>query len=129
MAMAEAYLARPAPCQAGLSSAALTGSGLILTSWAACSPGTSLLEVANTSITDATCQERISMRTPGTRSLGIVLPPTDVTTTLADTTNWSSTAAGQVIGLQWQLTGTGVDGDAGASCPVDVTITNIKFVE
>ena len=33
-----------------------------------------------------------------------------------------------VIGLQWQFTGTSVGGDAGPACPIDVTITIVKFV-
>lgn len=53
--------------------------------------------------------------------------PTEVTKTLADFSSWSSTNAGQVVGLQWQFTGTNLDGDAGTSCPIDVTVTKIKF--
>ena len=43
-------------------------------------------------------------------------------------TGWSATNAAQVVGLQWQWTGTNVAGDAGATCPIDVTVTNIKFL-
>jgi hypothetical protein len=34
-----------------------------------------------------------------------------------------------VVGIQWQFTGTNVDPDAGAGCPIDVTITGIKFLQ
>jgi hypothetical protein len=55
--------------------------------------------------------------------------PTDVTKTLAtDFSPWSSTNAAQVVGLQWQFTGTNLDGDAGTSCPIDMTVTKIKFM-
>ncbi|HEY4184833.1 MAG TPA: hypothetical protein VGP07_07165 [Polyangia bacterium] len=71
---------------------------------------------------------------------------TTVTANLSDFTNWSSTTAGQVVGMQWQFTGTNIptsdpdaatsdsDPDAGATsdaavgCPIDVTVTNIKFL-
>jgi hypothetical protein len=53
---------------------------------------------------------------------------TDVTKTLADFSSWSSSSAGQVVGLQWQFTGTNLDGDAGTSCPIDVTVTKLKFM-
>jgi hypothetical protein len=55
--------------------------------------------------------------------------PTVITTPLADFTKWSAANAGQVVGLQWQFTGTNVGPDAGASCPVDVRITGIKFLQ
>ena len=51
-----------------------------------------------------------------------------VVTSLSDASNWSTENAGQVVGLQWQFTGTNVDSDAGAGCPIDVTITDIKFL-
>ena len=54
--------------------------------------------------------------------------PTVITTPLADFTKWSAANAGQVVGLQWQFTGTNVGPDAGASCPIDVSITGIKFL-
>ncbi len=55
--------------------------------------------------------------------------PTVVSKTLAtDFSPWDSTAAGQVVGLQWQFTGTNLDGDAGTTCPIDVTVTKIKFM-
>jgi hypothetical protein len=54
---------------------------------------------------------------------------TEISKTLAtDFSPWNSTNAGQVVGLQWQFTGTNLDGDAGTSCPIDVTITKIKFM-
>jgi glucuronoarabinoxylan endo-1,4-beta-xylanase len=55
--------------------------------------------------------------------------PMVITTPLADFTKWSAANAGQVVGLQWQFTGTNVGPDAGASCPIDVRITGIKFVQ
>jgi glucuronoarabinoxylan endo-1,4-beta-xylanase len=54
--------------------------------------------------------------------------PMVITTPLADFTKWSAANAGQVVGLQWQFTGTNVGPDAGASCPIDVRITGIKFL-
>jgi glucuronoarabinoxylan endo-1,4-beta-xylanase len=54
--------------------------------------------------------------------------PTTVTTLLSAFSNWSEATAGQVVGMQWQWTGTGVDPDAGVGCPIDVNITDIKFV-
>jgi glucuronoarabinoxylan endo-1,4-beta-xylanase len=51
-----------------------------------------------------------------------------VTVKFSDISSWSDTIANQVIGLQWQWTGTGVDPDAGVGCPINVNITNIKFV-
>jgi hypothetical protein len=57
-----------------------------------------------------------------------ITEPTVITTPLADFTGWSAANAAQVVGLQWQFTGTNVAADAGASCPIDVTITGIKFL-
>ena len=63
-----------------------------------------------------------------------VTTPTTVTIPLANFSNWSATNAAQVVGLQWQWTYSGpapVDGgaDAGAAaCPIDATVTNIKFL-
>jgi hypothetical protein len=37
-------------------------------------------------------------------------------------------AEGQVVGMQWQFAGTNVDPDASASCPIDVNITDMKFL-
>lgn len=56
--------------------------------------------------------------------------PTDVVVTLADQIpDWGESLANQVIGLQWQWTANSdLDADAGVGCPIDVTITNIKFV-
>jgi hypothetical protein len=54
--------------------------------------------------------------------------PVVITAPLADFTKWSAANAGQVVGLQWQFTGTNVGGDAGATCPIDVRIDAIKFV-
>jgi hypothetical protein len=54
--------------------------------------------------------------------------PQDIAINLADLTKWSAANAGQVIGLQWQFTGTTVDPDAGAGCPITFSVTNIRFV-
>jgi len=64
-----------------------------------------------------------------------------VTTPFTSISPWSSDIAGQVVGLQWQFTGTNIpasDSDAGdsdggssdaaAGCPIDVSITGIKFL-
>ncbi|HVT09920.1 MAG TPA: hypothetical protein VHO67_20800 [Polyangia bacterium] len=54
--------------------------------------------------------------------------PATIVAPLSTASKWSSTNAAQVVGLQWQWTGTNVVGDAGATCPIDVTVTNIKFL-
>jgi len=71
----------------------------------------------------------------------VVVPSSDtmtVTTPLANVTSWSSDVAKQVVGLQWQFTGTNISSsdasDAGAdaapaACPIDVSITGIKFLK
>lgn len=51
-----------------------------------------------------------------------------ITTPLSSFSNWSTANANQVVGLQWQFTGTQLDPDAGVGCPIDVTIGNIKFL-
>jgi hypothetical protein len=61
-------------------------------------------------------------------STAAITTPMTVTKALADFSNWSTANANQVVGLQWQFTGTKIDPDAGAGCPIDVTITNIKFL-
>jgi hypothetical protein len=54
---------------------------------------------------------------------------TDVTKALADFTGWSDGNAKQVVGMQWQVTGSSaLDGDAGQSCAIDFEVTNIKFL-
>jgi hypothetical protein len=61
-----------------------------------------------------------------------VLPaatPTVTTKLLSDFSGWSIANANQVVGLQWQFTGTQLDPDAGPGCPVDVTITDVKFLQ
>jgi len=55
--------------------------------------------------------------------------PTVVTAPLSNFSNWSLANANQVVGLQWQFTGTQLDPDAGVGCPVDVTITDVKFLQ
>ena len=65
-----------------------------------------------------------------------VSTPTTVTIPLANFSNWSATNAAQVVGLQWQWTYSGpaapadggVDAGAPAACPIDATVTNIKFL-
>jgi hypothetical protein len=54
--------------------------------------------------------------------------PKTVTTSLKTFSSWGDSNAAQVVGLQWQFTGTNVTGDAGATCPIDVTISNVKFL-
>ncbi len=59
----------------------------------------------------------------------IAVPSSDATTVvrpLADFSSWSDANAAQVVGLQWQFTGSNLD--QGSSCDVDVTITDIKFL-
>jgi len=53
---------------------------------------------------------------------------TTFTVPFADIPDWSDDTATQVVGLQWQWTGTHVELDAGAGCPIDVMITNVKFL-
>jgi glucuronoarabinoxylan endo-1,4-beta-xylanase len=59
---------------------------------------------------------------------------TTVVTPLSSFTNWSAANAAQVVGLQWQFTrnstvvDAGTDADAGTGCPIDVTITGVKFL-
>jgi glucuronoarabinoxylan endo-1,4-beta-xylanase len=64
--------------------------------------------------------------------------PTTVTVPLSSFSNWSPTLAAEVVGVQWQWTYTPPDAsadaasdeamDAGAGCPIDATVTNIKFL-
>ena len=59
--------------------------------------------------------------------------PMTVTVPLGSFSNWSETSAAEVVGLQWQWTSRSsspADGgvDASPSCPIDATITNIKFL-
>jgi hypothetical protein len=55
--------------------------------------------------------------------------PVIVTVPLDTVTNWSPANAAQVVGLQWQWTGTSIDPDAGTGCPIDVNITGIRFLQ
>jgi hypothetical protein len=57
-----------------------------------------------------------------------ITTPQVVTVLLTDVENWSPTNAAQVVGLQWQFTGTKIDGDAGTTCPIDVTISDVRFL-
>jgi hypothetical protein len=52
-----------------------------------------------------------------------ITTPKTVSATLASFTNWSTSAAGQIVGMQWQFTPSG-----SSSCSVNATVTNIKFV-
>ena len=65
--------------------------------------------------------------------------PVTVVTPLGSISNWSPANAAQVVGMQWQFTGTKPAGDGGAdagavsdaaaaACPIDVAITGIKFL-
>jgi hypothetical protein len=56
-------------------------------------------------------------------STAVAAPGRTVSATLASLTNWSTTAAGQIVGIQWQFTHS-----SGGACAVDATFTNIKFV-
>jgi hypothetical protein len=51
----------------------------------------------------------------------VAAPGTSVSATLSTFTNWSTAAAGQIVGLQWQFTSTG------GTCTPNATVTNIKF--
>jgi hypothetical protein len=51
-------------------------------------------------------------------STAVSAPGTTVTTTLSTMTNWSTAEGAQIVGIQWQFTGT---------CSIDATFTNIKF--
>jgi hypothetical protein len=63
----------------------------------------------------------------------VAVPTSDtqtVTANLADFSSWSDENAGQVIGIQWQWTGNSeLDPDSGVGCPIDVTVSNVKFVQ
>ena len=61
--------------------------------------------------------------------------PTPVAVKLSDVQNWSAANAAQVVGLQWQFTSppsaldaSAADPDAAVGCPIDVTVTDIKFL-
>jgi hypothetical protein len=61
----------------------------------------------------------------------VAVPSKDVqtvTTALSNATNWSDANAAQVVGMQWQFTGANVDPDASNGCPIDVIISDIKFL-
>ena len=51
----------------------------------------------------------------------VAAPGTAVSVTLSGMTNWSTSAAGQIVGMQWQFT------SSGGTCAANATITNIKF--
>jgi hypothetical protein len=63
----------------------------------------------------------------------VVVPATEpgpVVIRLSDVTDWSAQNAGQVIGIDWHWTPNGdLDPDAGIGCPIDVTISDIRFVQ
>jgi len=60
--------------------------------------------------------------------------PMTITTSLSSFSNWTSATAAEVVGLQWQWTYSGAnipaDGgvDASAGCPINASITNVKFL-
>ena len=62
----------------------------------------------------------------------VAVPSEELTTVavpLSDVANWSPENAAQVVGLQWQWTGNAdLDPDAGVGCPIDVYISDIRFV-
>jgi len=49
-------------------------------------------------------------------------PGTTVSVTLSSFANWSTAAAGQMVGMQWQFT------SSGGACTPNATFTNIKFL-
>jgi hypothetical protein len=64
----------------------------------------------------------VDLQTPITTLTPVTLP-------LANFSGWSAANAAQVLGLQWQFTRSPVDPDAStAGCPIDVSITNVKFL-
>lgn len=52
----------------------------------------------------------------------VAAPGTTVSVTLSSMTNWTSAAAGQIVGVQWQFT------PNGGTCTPNATFTNVKFV-
>jgi hypothetical protein len=52
-------------------------------------------------------------------STAVAAPGTTVSNTLSSLTNWSAAEGAQIVGVQWQFTGT---------CSIDATFTNIKFL-
>jgi hypothetical protein len=56
-------------------------------------------------------------------STAVAAPGRMVSTALASFASWSTSAAGQIVGMQWQFTH-----GSGGDCAVDATFTNIKFV-
>ena len=58
-----------------------------------------------------------------------ITEPQVVTVPLTDFDGWSDSAAKQVVGLQWQFSGTSVNNpDDGDTCPIDVTISDARFL-
>jgi glucuronoarabinoxylan endo-1,4-beta-xylanase len=56
--------------------------------------------------------------------------PGTVTLPLGDFTSWSEENAAQVVGIQWQWTpNADLDPAAGEGCPIEATVSDIKFVE
>ncbi len=51
--------------------------------------------------------------------------PKTATAALADFTGWSIGEAAQLVAMQWLFTRSGA---ASTACPIDVTITDIRFV-
>jgi hypothetical protein len=55
-------------------------------------------------------------------SSAVAAPGTTVSATLSTFTNWSATAAGQIVGMQWQFL------SSSGTCTPNATFTNIKFL-
>jgi len=56
-------------------------------------------------------------------STAVAAPGKTVSANLASFTNWSTAAAGQIVGMQWQFLRSG-----NSDCVIDATFANIKFV-
>jgi hypothetical protein len=54
---------------------------------------------------------------------GVAAPGTTVSVTLSSMSNWTSAAAGQLVGLQWQFT------PNNGTCTPNATFTNVKLVQ
>jgi O-glycosyl hydrolase len=68
---------------------------------------------------------------PVAKQVAVPSPETaTVTIPLDSFSNWSEGTASQVVGIQWQFTSNAeLDADAGVGCPIDVLVSNVKFVE
>ena len=68
-------------------------------------------------------KQAVDLSTPIATLTPVVLPLVNFAD--GNGTAWSDTFANQIVGVQWQFTGTNIDADDG--CPIDVSITNVKF--